>query len=103
MSARVGSTFVTTDTTTAAPGAPPFPNMVWIPGGAFLMGDDHHYPEEAPAHRVMVDGFWMDTHTVTNARFRRFVEATGYVTVAERAPDPLDYPDAKPELLIPAS
>jgi formylglycine-generating enzyme required for sulfatase activity len=77
--------------------------MIWIPGGTFLMGADHHYPEEAPAHRVTVDGFWMDTHTVTNARFRRFVDATGYVTVAERAPDPADYPDAKPELLIPAS
>jgi formylglycine-generating enzyme required for sulfatase activity len=43
--------------------------MVWIPGGAFLMGSDHHYPEEAPAHQVTVDGFWIDRHPVTNAEF----------------------------------
>jgi formylglycine-generating enzyme len=43
--------------------------MVWIPGGTFVMGSDHHYPEEAPAHRVPVDGFWMDRHTVTNHQF----------------------------------
>jgi sulfatase modifying factor 1 len=86
-----------------APGAAPFPEMAWIPGGTFRMGSDRHYPEEAPAHDVTVDGFWMDRHTVTNAEFRRFVEATGYVTLAERPPDPDDYPDAKPELLVPAS
>ncbi|TGZ38125.1 hypothetical protein EN805_33670, partial [bacterium M00.F.Ca.ET.162.01.1.1] len=39
--------------------SPPFPNMVWVPGGEFLMGSNSHYPEEAPAHRVMVAGFWM--------------------------------------------
>src|SRR5690242_21544801 len=86
-----------------APGKPPFENMVWIPGGRFLMGSDKHYPEEAPAHDVTVDGFWMDKHTVTNAEFSRFVEATGYVTLAERAPNAEDYPGAKPELLVPAS
>ena len=47
--------------------------MVWIPGGTFLMGSDHHYPEEAPAHQVTVDGFWIDRHPVTNAEFARFV------------------------------
>ena len=36
-------------------------SMTWIPGGDFLMGSDRHYVEEAPAHRVIVDGFWMDT------------------------------------------
>jgi sulfatase modifying factor 1 len=77
--------------------------MVWIPGGTFLMGSDRHYPEERPAHRVSVDGFWMDAHAVTNDEFARFVAATGYVTVAERAPDPADYPGAKPELLVPGS
>ena len=66
------------------------------------MGSDKHYPEEAPPHEVTIDGFWMDTHTATNEEFRRFVEATKYVTSAERAPNPDDYPGAKPELLIPA-
>ena len=64
--------------------AAPGDDMAWIPGGTFLMGSDDHYPEEAPAHRVTVGGFWMDAHTVTNEEFRRFVEATGYVTLAER-------------------
>jgi formylglycine-generating enzyme len=82
---------------------PPFERMVWIPGGTFLMGSDAFYPEERPAHRVTVDGFWMDDHPVTNAEFRRFVEATGYVTVAERAPDPADYPGVDPALLVPGS
>lgn len=77
--------------------------MVWIPGGTFLMGSDRHYPEERPAHRVSVDGFWMDAHAVTNDEFARFVAATGHVTVAERTPDPADYPGAKPELLVPGS
>jgi formylglycine-generating enzyme required for sulfatase activity len=81
----------------------PFPGMVWIPGGTFVMGSDRHYPEEAPAHPVSVDGFWMDETTVTNAEFARFVEATGHVTIAERAPNPDDYPGARPELLVPAS
>ena len=91
------------DTQPAASDSPPAPGMVWIPGGTFLMGSDHHYPEEAPAHRVTVDGFWIDRHTVTNAEFARFVRKTGHVTVAERAPDPADYPGARPESLVPAS
>ena len=77
--------------------------MVWIPGGTFLMGSDHHYPEEAPAHEVTVDGFWMDRYTVTNREFRRFVEATGYVTFAEKPPRAEDYPGAKPEMLVAGS
>ena len=87
----------------AGPGRQPGPDMVWIPGGTFLMGSDHHYPEEAPAHQVTVDGFWIDRHTVTNAEFARFVRKTGHVTVAEQAADPADYPGAQPELLVPAS
>jgi formylglycine-generating enzyme required for sulfatase activity len=77
--------------------------MRWIPGGTFLMGSDNHYPEEAPAHPVTVDGFWMDQHTVTNKEFARFVQRTRHVTVAERSPDPADYPGASAELLVPAS
>jgi formylglycine-generating enzyme required for sulfatase activity len=83
------------------PGDPPFPDMVWIPGGTFRMGSDKHYPEEAPTHRVTVDGFWMDRYPVTNARFREFVEVTGHVTFAELPPNPDDYPGALPEMLYP--
>jgi len=87
------------DTTTLAP----VDTMVWIPEGTFRMGSDHHYPEEAPTHKVKVSGFWMSRHTVTNADFLRFVEATRYVTLAERPANAMDYPDAKPELLVPSS
>ena len=82
---------------------PPFPNMRWIPGGTFVMGSNNHYPEEAPAHRVTVDGFWMDMTPVTNAEFSQFVTETGYVTVCERKIDPSLYPGALPEMLDPAS
>jgi formylglycine-generating enzyme required for sulfatase activity len=85
------------------PGPAPAKNMAWIPGGTFLMGSDDFYPEERPAHRVSVDGFWMDQYPVTVAEFRRFVKATGYVTVAELPLDPADYPDADPDLLVPGS
>jgi formylglycine-generating enzyme required for sulfatase activity len=76
---------------------------VRVEGGTFLMGSDHHYPEEAPAHRVTVDGFWIDRCTVTNDQFARFVDATGHVTLAERVPDAADYPDARPDLMVAAS
>lgn len=63
--------------------------MVWIPGGEFKMGSDGHLAKanERPAHRVRVDGFWMDRTDVTNAQFAAFVKATGYVTTAEKKPD----------------
>ena len=77
--------------------------MVWIPGGTFNMGSDHHYPEEAPAHSATVEGFWIDKHAITNEQFARFVEATKHVTVAERPPKAEDYPGALPEMLSPAS
>jgi sulfatase modifying factor 1 len=77
--------------------------MSFIPPATFRMGSDHHYPEEAPAHIVTVDGFWMDRHAVTNRDFERFVRATGYVTLAERPADPALYPGAQPELLAPSS
>src|SRR5256885_16854465 len=73
--------------------------MLYVPGGTFRMGSDRHYPEEAPVHQVFVDGFFMDRTPVTNRAFRDFVTATGYVTFAEKAPDPKDYPGAKPEML----
>ena len=77
--------------------------MVWVPDGAFLMGSADYYPEERPVHRVSLDGFWMDEHAVTVAEFRRFVRATGHVTVAERPPDPAQYPGAAPDVLVPGS
>jgi formylglycine-generating enzyme required for sulfatase activity len=77
--------------------------MVGIPGGTFRMGSDHHYPEEAPAHYVTVDGFWIDRTPVTNREFRRFVNETGHVTVAEMKPDAKDYPGALPHMLKAAS
>ncbi len=79
------------------------PGMVWIEGGRFRMGSDVHYAEEGPAHEVEVDGFWMDRLPVTNRRFRQFVEATGHVTLAERALDPADYPGASKADLRPGS
>ncbi|MFN7021610.1 MAG: formylglycine-generating enzyme family protein [Phycisphaerales bacterium] len=71
--------------------------MVWIPGGEFRMGstDPLARPDEAPVHRVRVDGFWMDITEVTNAQFREFVDATGYKTVAER---PVDWEELKKQL-----
>jgi formylglycine-generating enzyme len=77
--------------------------MLWVPPGEFSMGSAEFYPEERPVRRVVLDGFWMDEHPVTVAQFRRFVKATGYVTWAERAPDPAAYPDALPELLVAGS
>jgi formylglycine-generating enzyme len=78
-------------------------NMVWIPGGTFRMGSDHHYPEEAPAHRVSVDGFWLDLAPVTNRQFKQFVKATGHKTFAEIPPCPEDYPGALPHMLYAGS
>ena len=77
--------------------------MAWIPGGTYRMGSDHHYPEEAPTHQVKVDGFWMDASPVTNAQFGRFIQASGYVTFCEIAPDAGDYPGADPAMLVAAS
>ena len=85
------------------PHAPPFPDMVWIPTTTYWMGSNDHYAEERPAHRVTVDGFWIDRYPVTNERFARFVEATGYVTFAEIPPDPAQYPGALPQMLYAGS
>ncbi|HEY8504068.1 MAG TPA: SUMF1/EgtB/PvdO family nonheme iron enzyme, partial [Gemmataceae bacterium] len=77
---------------------PPGPapeGMVWVPGGTFWMGTDQNVRDSyhaRPRHRVTVGGFWMDATEVTNAQFAKFVEATGYVTVAERKPRREDFP-----------
>ncbi|HSA81118.1 MAG TPA: SUMF1/EgtB/PvdO family nonheme iron enzyme, partial [Geminicoccaceae bacterium] len=77
--------------------------MVWIDGGSFTMGSDEHHPEERASHEVTVKGFWIDRHEVTNAQFARFVEATGYRTLAERGLEPEESPGMPPELLKPGS
>ncbi|MEO1496415.1 MAG: formylglycine-generating enzyme family protein [Planctomycetota bacterium] len=71
--------------------------MVWVEGGEFSMGTDDpdSFPNERPAHRVRVSGFWIDETPVTNARFAEFVEATGYKTVAER---PVDWDELKKQV-----
>jgi len=74
-------------------------DMVFIRGGTFRMGSDNHYAEEKPVHRVTVGAFLIDRTPVTNREFRKFVNATGYVTVAEIPPDPKDYPGALPHML----
>ena len=87
--------------------------MAWIPGGEFSMGavTNGHGSSEMPMasndaeplHRVRVDGFWMDKTTVTNEEFEKFVKATGYVTIAERAPTKEDFPTAPAENLVAGS
>jgi len=79
------------------------PVMRQLPGGTFRMGSDRFYPEEHPSREVRVDGFWIDETPVTNAAFAAFVADTGYVTLAEKAPDPRDYPGMLPELAHPGS
>jgi formylglycine-generating enzyme required for sulfatase activity len=77
--------------------------MVNVPQGDFSMGSNQHYPEERPAHPVAVGEFLIDEHPVTNAEFRRFVKATGWVTTAEQAPDPADFPGASGADLVAGS
>jgi formylglycine-generating enzyme required for sulfatase activity len=78
-------------------------DMVHVLGGRYLAGDDRFYPEEQPVTERTVGDLWVDVHPVTNAAFRRFVKATGYVTVAEQAPPATDFPGARPEDLVPGS
>ena len=77
--------------------------LVWIPDQTATLGSDSHYPEEAPARTVAVEGFWIQARQVTNAEFAQFVDATGYVTVAERPLNPADYPGAPAQNLEPGS
>ncbi|HEY0981595.1 formylglycine-generating enzyme family protein [Schlesneria sp.] len=89
------------------------PGMVWIPAGEFWMGTDSPdaWDDERPAHRVKLDGFWIDATEVTNAEFQRFVDATGFLTTAERAPtleeimaqSPPGTPPPPEESLVPGS
>src|SRR5690348_16684687 len=78
--------------------------MVWIPPGKFSMGSAYEpFGDARPIHTVELEGFWMDKHPVTNRQFAAFVQATDYVTVAERKPEAKDFPDVPPEALVPGS
>ncbi|OBI84685.1 formylglycine-generating enzyme family protein [Mycobacterium sp. E740] len=78
-------------------------DLVWIPPQTTVIGSDGHYPEEAPAREVSVEGFWIARHQVTNVQFAEFIAATSYVTVAERPVDPAMFPDAPEQNLQPGS
>ena len=87
--------------------APP-EGMAWIKGATYTRGTKENpkfpfNPEERPLHKVTVDGFYLDTHEITNAQFRKFVEATGYKTQAERGWSDTDFPKAPPEALKPGA
>ncbi|HEY3129391.1 MAG TPA: formylglycine-generating enzyme family protein [Acidobacteriota bacterium] len=62
----------------------PPPDMVLIKSGTFLMGTEHGLPFEGPPHRVTVHSFWIDRYEVTNKEFQQFVEATHYISEAEK-------------------
>jgi len=75
--------------------------MVRISGGTFWMGcKENMFPDAEPKHEVKVKSFLLDKTLVTNDQFGRFVQATGYKTVAERKPDAKDFPGAPPENLV---
>jgi sulfatase modifying factor 1 len=107
------TTFHPTRENTNQPNYPNPPGMVWIPGGEFSMGSDHASEslcglpgvtrDAGPIHRVYVDGFWMDETEVTNAQFRKFVDETGYITVAEMKPTAEEFPGAPEENLVAGS
>jgi len=78
-------------------------DLVWIPTQTATLGSDRHYPEEGPVREVAVEGFWIQASQVTNTDFAEFVDATGYVTVAERPLDSADYPGAPAQNLQPGS
>lgn len=67
------------------------------------MGSADHYPEEAPPGEMEIEGLWMDQKAVTNRQFNEFISDTGYLTVAEKSPDPSMYPGADPAMLVPGS
>jgi sulfatase modifying factor 1 len=89
---------------THEPPGPAPEGMVWVPGGTFWMGgDDASMADAKPVHEVSVSGFWMDKTEITNRQFARFVKETAYITIAERQPDPSDFPGASIEKLVPGS
>lgn len=111
--AEEGGEFAPTQAHATPPPSPAPAGMVWIPGGEFSMGTQAECEgmcalpgtaqDALPVHRVEVDGFWMDATEVTNAEFQKFVEATGYITVAEQKPTAEEFPGAPPEALVAGS
>lgn len=101
--ASVALPVVALDADSAAPEKIDRAEMVLIHGGTFWMGSDTGPADARPQHQVTVDSFWMDQHEVTNEQFARFVESTGYVTTAERVPDPKDLPGVPAEELVAGS
>lgn len=81
----------------------PLTELVRLPAATFRMGSNRFYPEERPEHDREVGAFAVERHPVTNAQFAAFVSDTGYVTVAERAIDPADFPGADPADLVPGA
>ena len=112
--AKETSSFAPTVANSSKPSSPALEGMMWIPGGEFSMGSEGKcdgksccspatVADALPIHRVYVDGFWMDATDVTNAEFEKFVKATGYITIAERAPTREEFPTAPPENLVAGS
>lgn len=91
------------DSYSGSPGNELDSGLVWIKGGTFKMGSNYNQPEERFEHQISVQDFWIDRHEVTNRQFTQFVEATGYLTVAERHPKAEDYQGLPKELLVPGS
>jgi len=101
--------------TSAKPAVARDAGMIRIPGGEFAMGESgaetdtgicglgESTRDARPVHRVRVSPFLMDRTTVTNAQYTAFVAATGYITVAERQPNPKDFPGVPAEALVPGS
>jgi sulfatase modifying factor 1 len=112
--AKETSSFAPTVANSSKPSSPAPEGMVWIPGGEFSMGSEGKcdgksccspatVADALPIHHVSVDGFWMDATDVTNAEFEKFVKATDYITIAERAPTREEFPTAPPENLVAGS
>jgi formylglycine-generating enzyme len=112
--AKENLSFAPTIANSSKPPSPVPEGMVWIPGGEFSMGSEGKcdgksccspatVADALPIHRVYVNGFWMDATDVTNAEFEKFVKATGYITIAERAPTKEEFPTAPPENLVAGS
>ncbi len=95
---------VPTEVLDPAPPGPAPKGMAWIPPGRFAMGSDYEpFGDARPIHPVELDGFWIDRTPVTNAQFAQFAGEARYVTVAERRPDPRDFPGVPPEALVPGA